>query len=272
MHRLFSALIGFVLSGGAACQDAAAETPVDLELVLSVDVSMSVDPSEQRLQRDGYIAAFRDGAVIEAIQGGLLGRIAVTYVEWAGMGTQQVLVPWTLIDSPASARAFADRLASAPLDRRRRTSISEALLYSLGLFDDNGFEGTQRKIDVSGDGPNNAGGPVELARDFVVERGVTINGLTIMLQPDQPAGFFDIRNLDIYFEDCVIGGIGAFNLVVRHEQEFAAAIRAKLLLEIAGIPSPLHPTRMYPARFDPTRQRMDCLIGEKLWERFMEYN
>lgn len=247
----------------------AQDLPVDLELVLAVDISRSMRLEEQRLQRDGYVAAFRDPALAEAVAGGLFGRIAVTYVEWAGVRWQNPGVAWTLIDGPEAAAAFAEAIAALPLESRSRTSISGAILAGLGLFEDNGFEGTQRKIDISGDGPNNQGMSAPAARDQAVAAGITINGLSIMLDPDRPDLTFGIRELDIYYEDCVIGGPGAFNLVIAAREDFARAIRAKLLLEIAGIPPepPLEPTfgRVIPAQVQPPR--VDCLIGERLWEQ-----
>jgi hypothetical protein len=247
------------------------DLPVDLELVLAVDVSRSMRTEEQVLQRDGYVAAFRDPALSEAIAGGLFGRIAVTYIEWAGAGWQQPIVPWTLIDGPEAANRFADGIAASPMGRYSRTSISGAILAGLAAFEDNGFEGTQRKIDISGDGPNNMGMSAPAARNRAVEAGVTVNGLSIMIDRDTADLMFSIRELDIYYEDCVIGGPGAFNLAVQEPEDFARAIRAKLLLEIAGVPPepPLvpAPARVIEAQGRPPR--IDCLIGERLWRQGM---
>lgn len=255
--------LGFAVASAAA-EDAA----VDLELVLAVDVSMSMDYEEQALQREGYVAAFLHPDVVQAIESGLLGRIAVTYVEWAGEGLQRIVVPWMRVDGAGTARAFAQRMADAPLSRLRRTSISGALLFAGGLFAANGFEGIRRVVDISGDGPNNAGIPSPAARDVLIGDGVVINGLPIMLKLDQPGGFFSIKELDLYYEDCVIGGPGAFFLTVTDMSEFAVAIRRKMILEIAGR-SPPSP-RLVPVQYVPHRPRIDCLIGEKMWQQWFQ--
>lgn len=204
-------------------------THVDVELVLAVDVSNSMDSDERILQRRGYEAAFRHPDVLNTIKSGLLGKIAVTYVEWADRGRQNVTVPWMVIDSFESAHAFADKLAEARLLRMRRTAIDDALLFSASLFEDNNFSGMRRVIDISGDGPSNEGGDVSFARDEVLKRGIVINGLPILLKQ----GVWE-EKLDIYYEDCVIGGPGSFIVTVRKQNEFVQAIRRKILLEIAS--------------------------------------
>jgi hypothetical protein len=239
------------------------QTDVDLELVLAVDVSLSMDLEEQRLQRDGYVAAFRDPEVHKAITSGSRGRIAVIYMEWAGAPTQQVVVPWTVIDGPAAARAFADRLEAVPISRARMTSISAALQYSARLFETSGARGVRRVIDVSGDGPNNAGMPVVPVRDDVTAKGIVINGLPIILK--LAAGFFDLPDLDQYYVDCVIGGAGSFMIPIKQRSEFQTATRRKLLLEISGLEPPPQLIRVQaPA------EKSDCLIGEKQWQRYMD--
>lgn len=207
--------------------------PVDLELVLAVDVSGSVDEAEALLQRQGYVEAIADPAVVGAITSGMLGRIAVTYVEWAGDGWQEFLLPWTLIDSARSAETFAATLAEAPITAGPWTSISDAIRATLPLFEENNFEGTRRIIDISGDGPNNSGGLVEPERDLAVAQRVTINGLPII---NDRFNFFrpPMPNLDLYYRNCVIGGPGAFLIVAHGFKSFAQAIRRKLILEIAG--------------------------------------
>ena len=240
----------------------AADTQVDLELVLAVDVSRSMDMDEQNLQRDGYVAAFRHKEVIDAIASGPNGRVAVSYVEWAGPSFQRTLVPWTVIDGEASAQAFADRLAKAPISREHGTSISHSLIYVGPSFEGNGFAGDRRVIDVSGDGPNNMGVPVTIARDPLVQAGITINGLPIMIK--RAGGFASIENLDIYYEDCVIGGTGAFLVPVTDIHKLASAIRRKLVLEIAARPGAF--VRASQVKPEP---RVDCMIGEKLREQWM---
>ena len=212
----------------------AADLPVDLELVLAVDISGSVDPAEARLQREGYIAALRHPRVIDAIRDGAFGRIALTYIEWAGDNTQRTLLDWTLIEDATSAFAFADALAETPLASARWTSLSAAIDYAAPRFDGNGFQGVRRVIDISGDGYNNRGRSVEAARDAAVAAGITINGLPIVNDRPNPWGGLPPKDLDRYFEDRVIGGPGAFIVVARDYTAFASAILSKLLLEIAG--------------------------------------
>lgn len=234
-------LVRFVRAAGAAalvwaglCLPASAGTDqeVDVELVLAVDISQSMDEEEQDVQRRGYVSAVVSEEVGQAIREGLVGRIAVTYVEWGGTEDQQVVVPWQLIDGPASARTFAEGIRTAPLRTVQRTSISSALAFSAGLFDGNGFAGQRRVIDISGDGPNNQGAHVRTARDLTIARGITINGLPLMLKG--PNDWYAVPDLDVYYQDCVIGGPGAFLVPVRSLDGFAAAIRQKLVLEIAG--------------------------------------
>jgi Protein of unknown function (DUF1194) len=248
--------------GGAAAAD---ETVVDLKLVLAVDVSRSMDASEQELQKQGYIDALQHADVIEAIREGFLGRIAVTYVEWAGPGSQQVIAPWTLIDGAATAKAFTDTIAAHALSYRHGTSISGGLIFAAALFDDSGFRSERQVIDVSGDGPNNMGEPVLQARQAVLDRGMTINGLPIMIHSDTFDGY-SIPNLDDYYKDCVIGGPGAFVMTVESIERIAEAIRRKLVLEISTAAP-----KVVPAAFaEPAEGHMDCMIGEKLRMRWQD--
>jgi hypothetical protein len=252
-----------LLAAVLACPSFAhAETEVDLELVLAVDVSRSMDFDELRLQRDGYIAAFRHPDVLQAIRSGPLGRIALTYVEWAGPDSQSAVIPWTLIDNDAAARAFADRLSSAPVSRYTGTSISGGLLFAAARFAEKGFAGVRKVIDVSGDGPNNRGLPVHPISTGIARSGITINGLPLVAKV--PAAPYSIANLDIYYEDCVIGGPGAFLIAVRDMSQLAVAIRRKLMLEIAGwLPQPVQAS-------GADGQRIDCMIGERLMDRWFD--
>ncbi len=239
-------------SGGAV--------PVDVEVVLAVDVSYSMDPEEQQLQREGYIAAITSREFMQAIKAGAHGKIALIYFEWAGSHHQQIIVPWRLIDGPESVDSFSADIGRARYTRQSRTSISSALLFGAPLFDGSGFRGIRRVIDVSGDGVNNNGPLVTVARDEVVGKGITINGLPIILKRPN-ASTMDIDQLDIYFEDCVIGGPGAFVIPIRERNQFRDAIRTKLLLEIAG--------RTPEARVIPAQARaprVSCTIGERLWQ------
>ena len=225
----------------------AVETNVDVELVIAVDISYSMDPDEQVLQREGYITGLTSREFLDALHQGMHGKIAATYFEWAGASDQRIVVPWRLIDGPASARAFADEIARAPYRRAYRTSISGALRFAQPLFDGSGFRGLRRVIDVSGDGANNQGLPVTLVRDEALERGITVNGLPILLKRPSPATM-DIDNLDVYYEDCVIGGPGSFMIAIHEREQFKDATRNKLVQEIAAVPKP----RVVPAQ---ARQR-----------------
>lgn len=211
---------------------------VDLELVLAADISDSMDRDEQVLQRAGYAAAFRDLQIIEAIRRGAHGRIAVTFIEWADLARPRVVVPWQVVDGPASAEAFAEKLENSRIGRMGRTSISGALSFAAHLIEFNRINGVRRVIDVSGDGPNNQGGSVEAARDSVVAQGIVINGLPIQIKMNNPRdpfdGAFDKSQLHIYFEDCVIGGPGSFMVPIKDRSELVDGIRHKLYLEIAG--------------------------------------
>jgi Protein of unknown function (DUF1194). len=226
---LLLTMVGLTMAGGAR-----AETPVDLELVLAIDVSGSVDPEEAQLQRSGYVAALTNPKVKAAIHGGPLGRIAVTYVEWAGDSFQRIVVPWTPLSDPASVDAFASSVAESPIASAQWTSISGAIDFSTRLFDDNGYEGVRRVIDVSGDGINNRGRPVEWARDQAVAAGITINGLPILNDRPNPWGGAAPVDLDRYYRDHVIGGPGAFLVPALNFESFADAILSKLLLEVSG--------------------------------------
>lgn len=256
---------GVVAAAWLGHAPALAQTPVDLELVLAVDVSLSMDLDEQRLQRDGYVAAFRDPEVQKAITSGPHGRIAVTYMEWAGPPSQQVVIPWTTVDGAEAANALADRLELTPISRARMTSISAALQFSGRLFATSGAKGIRRVIDVSGDGPNNAGDPVVPVRDRLVADGIVINGLPVMLK--LAAGFFDLAELDLYYADCVIGGTGAFMIPIKQPSEFRTATRRKLLLEIVGYEPA---ARLVRVQARAPEQQSDCLVGEQQWRRYMD--
>jgi Protein of unknown function (DUF1194) len=236
-----------------------AAIPVDVELVLAVDVSYSMDPEEQALQREGYITGITSRDFMQALRSGQHGKVAVTYFEWAGPYDQKIVVPWRLIDGPEAADAFANEIARAPYRRASRTSISGALNFAKPLFDGSGYRGSRRVIDVSGDGANNSGPFVTIVRDDVLAAGITINGLPIMLK--RPNAFtMDIDNLDIYYEDCVIGGPGAFVIPIREREQFKEATRTKLVLEIAG---PVPQRGLVPVQ--ARAPRISCTIGEQMW-------
>jgi hypothetical protein len=234
---------------------------VDVELVLAVDISYSMDPEEQALQREGYREAITSSEFMRALREGINGRIAVTYFEWAGNFDRRIVVPWRLIDGPESADAVAAEIGRSTFRRASRTSISGALEFAQPLFDNSGYRGIRRVVDVSGDGVNNQGTLVTEARDKVLAAGITINGLPIMLKRPNWSTM-DIDDLDVYYEDCVIGGAGAFVVPVRERDKFKEAIRRKLVMEIAGLtPTP----KVVPAQV--TKPRADCTIGEKIWRQ-----
>jgi hypothetical protein len=234
--------------------------PVDVELVLAVDVSYSMDPDEQALQREGYITGITSREFMQALRNGANGKIAVTYFEWAGAFDQKIVVPWRLIEGPESADAFVNEVARAPYRRASRTSISGALNFAVPLFEGSGYRGLRRVIDVSGDGANNAGPPVTIARDDALSTGLSINGLPIMLK--RPNAFtMDIDNLDVYYEDCVIGGPGAFVIPIREREQFKEATRTKLILEMADSLT-THPRVL---RAQARKPRISCSIGEQMW-------
>jgi hypothetical protein len=256
--------VGMYCRGGRAAPFRLADTrpnavAVDVELVLAVDVSYSMDPDEQALQREGYVTGITSREFLQALQQGMNGKVALTYVEWAGPTDQRILVPWRLIDGPQTAAAVAKEISSAPYRRAARTSISGALSFAKPLFDSSGYRGIRRVIDVSGDGTNNSGERIVPVRDEVLEAGITINGLPIMLKRPTP-GSIDIDNLDVYYEDCVTGGPASFVIPIRERDQFKGATRTKLVLEIAGrTPA----ARVIPAA--ASAPRISCTIGERMW-------
>lgn len=234
---------------------------VDVELILAVDVSYSMDPDEQALQREGYVTALTSPEFLSGLKTGIHGRIVLTYFEWANANDQRILLPWRLIDGPAAAQAVADEIARAAYRRAYRTSIAGALLFGSRLFESSGHRGIRRVIDVSGDGTNNEGPLIVPTREAVVANGITVNGLPIMLKKPQP-GSIDIEDLDIYYEDCVIGGPGAFVVPIKEREKFKDAVRTKLVLEIAG--------RTPAVRIVPVAAqapRISCTIGERMWQQ-----
>lgn len=264
MGHVILIVVVTMVTGIFGCLDRAlAQQELDLELVLAVDVSLSMDEREQFLQRIGYAEAFRDPLVLKAIQSGGYGRIAVAYMEWAGTGSQTIIADWSIIHDAQSANIFAEILEAAPLTRRRRTSISNGLSAAAAMFDANDYQGLRRVIDISGDGPNNQGVAVNDVRDQLVEQGITINGLPLLLGRGG-SGFFDIEDLDRYYADCVIGGFGAFVLPVHDIAKFGEAVRQKLVLEIAGFAPIVHRAQVSRPLPVPT----DCLIGEKMWHEW----
>ena len=230
---VFTVIFMILLDSGFAWP---APVSVDLELVLAVDVSGSVDKEEGKLQRMGYVNAFRSSSVLRAIQSGRHKSIAVTYMEWAGFDFQRIVVEWKQIRDKASAEEFASRLSREPIGVGPYTSISGAIDFALPLFENNGFTSARRTVDISGDGPNNSGDYVTNARDKAIRAGVTINGLPIVNNRPSPWGRMPMPNLDLYYRKCVIGGRRSFLVVANDFKSFGRAIRRKLILEIVGLP------------------------------------
>ncbi|WP_439509164.1 DUF1194 domain-containing protein [Yoonia sp.] len=243
---------------------AAQEIEVDLELVLLVDVSRSMTPGELEIQRRGYAEALRSDAVFAALQSGLLQTVAVTYVEWAG--TQEVVIDWRVLQTRADLDAFAEILTSRFEPSLRRTSISEALIFGSRLIETNIYKGLRRVIDISGDGPNNQGRTVTVARDAVLAKGITINGLPLLTREGIDSSWH-LENLDIYYQSCVIGGPGAFVIPVFDWDDFAEAVQRKLVLEMVSRPDPEQVILAQSVPLDPT----DCRIGEKIWQDRRRY-
>jgi hypothetical protein len=260
---LHAATLAVSLSGAAPslalAQTAPAGPEVDVALVLAVDISFSMDLEELALQRDGYVQAMRSPEVKQAISKGAVGRIAVTFVEWAGLQAQFVVIPWMVIDSAEAAEAFAEKLAEAPTRRGRRTSVSGAIDLGVKMLAESGVMPLKKVIDISGDGPNNEGRPVTEARAEALAKGITINGLPVMLKPP---GYFDIGDLDVYYEDCVIGGPGSFVIPIKEKPQFRDAVRTKLVLEIASL-TPGPPALVQRAQ--TKSPRVSCTIGERQW-------
>src|SRR6202048_3727311 len=233
---------------------------VDVELVIAVDVSYAMDMDELAVQREGYAQAIISKDFLQALKMGPNSKVAVTYFEWSASSDQKIIIPWRVIDGPETADAVAAEIMKTPVRRGSRTSISGAISFAMPLFDENPYRGLRRVIDISGDGPNNNGAPVTGARDAAVEKGIVINRLPLMVK-EPSYSTMDIDDLDLYYEDCVIGGPGSFVVSIKDREKFKEAIRAKLLHEVAG--------RRPERRVVPAAEkepRVACLIGEKIWQ------
>ncbi len=255
-----------LLTVGGPREAAAQDDAVDIELILAVDVSLSMSPRELGIQREGYVAALTHEAVINAIREGIHGRIAIAYFEWAGDTTHYLVVPWTIIAGREDAERVASMLTDAPPASARRTSISGAMLYAADLFAESPYRGLKRVIDISGDGPNNQGPFVDATRDRIVAQGISINGLPLMTDGGLTSAF-DITDLDRYYADCVIGGPGAFVVPVNDWSQFPEAVRRKLVLELVGTPGgdPAAGER-FPLVKAAVSGSYDCQVGEKRWQ------
>lgn len=256
-HRYFVGLtlLCLFVSSPSRTQEPSANDAVDLLLVLAVDVSDSINEKEAWLQRYGYADALDDPLILNAIKGGRRGQIAVTYLEWAGPREQHQVIGWTLIDSAESAQAAGNALRTAPVSGGYWTSISGALDHAVKLVATAPFTASRRVIDLSSDGRNNAGAPLAGARKRALNTGVTINGLPVMIMR-RNFSFPPIPNLDLYFTDCVIGGPGAFSIVVENYKDLALSVRRKLVREIAGTAPPER--RAMAASGKPAMPKYDC--------------
>lgn len=257
MLSTLAVLLG--LSGLQGAPVAVRGNEVDVELVIAVDTSRSMDYEEVRIQREGYVAALQHPEFINAVKMGLIGKIAITYYEWAGEVDPSSVLDWQLIETSADAKDFAAKLAARPIATQRRTSISAAILYGASTISANRFEGLRKVIDVSGDGPNNMGSPVEDARNKAISEGIIINGLALVLRPSGTT-----TGLDKYYKDCVIGGPGSFVLPVQKIEDFEVAVRRKLIMEVSGLePSP----EVQKIAAEP---KSDCFVGENQWREFFD--
>jgi hypothetical protein len=233
---------------------------VDVELILAVDVSYSMDMDELAVQREGYAQAIASKEFLQALRTLPNGKIAITYFEWAASNDQKIIIPWRVIDGPETADAVADDILKTPIRRASRTSISGAIYFAMPLFDESPYKGLRKVIDISGDGPNNNGAPVTPARDEALSKGIVINGLPIMVK-EPSYSTMDIDNLDFYYEDCVIGGPGSFVVAIKDREKFKEAIHTKLIQEVASRMPPHNVVRV--AEKEP---RVSCMIGEKIWQ------
>jgi uncharacterized protein DUF1194 len=260
MPGVRTALLAVLPLLGLAGPEAVGAQPVevDAEIVLAVDTSGSVDTEERRIQRQGYAEALRHAELMRAVTAGFHGQVAFSYFEWAGHIREATVIPWHVVDGPEAAAVLAGKIESLTEPATRGTSLSRALDFAIGLIEGSGFDASKRVIDISGDGPNNTGPPVVPQRDRAVAAGITVNGLPVLVRPSR--GF---SQLDRYFEDCVIGGEGAFVLAVRTDEELGLAIRRKMVMEISG-PGPER------LRLATDHEPMDCMIGERQRPGFIE--
>ncbi len=237
-RALFGALIAVTPWANAPASPA---ERVDLQIVFAADVSISVDNDEFRLQRDGYVDAITDPHVVEIMRSGPFRSIAVSFIEWSGASEQRLVADWTVIRDAETAEAFANILRAAPRSFIGSTAIGNAIDYAMRRFVESGIDSDRRIIDISGDGDNNNGRPVEYARDDAVAAGVTINALAIINRNPKPGFLAHIHppgGLGEYYRTRVIGGPQSFVLVVEDYSTFAEAITNKLMREIAAAEGP----------------------------------
>lgn len=251
--------LGAIAALAFAPQAWAEQTRVDAAIVLAVDVSGSMDVEELAVQRVGYVEALRHPDLMRIVENGRHKRIAISLFEWAGDVREDSRVSWRVIASSADIEEFARAVENAPIETSFGTSISRAIHHAMDMIETADFAADAWLIDVSGDGPNNIGPPVTEARDRALARGVTINGLPIMIRPSRGA-----TDLNAYYEDCVIGGLGAFVLPAASREEIAPAIRRKLFRELIGAISPAEAPAMERLWRASVAAPSDCMVGERL--------
>lgn len=225
MNTVLSVFITLALTLGLLASTSRAQKAhdVDLALVLAVDCSFSVDRGEFNQQMQGLARALASPEVIEAIEQGALGRIAIMVVEWSGAKDQKIVVPWTLINNAVSARRVASAISTAPRATTGVTSISAAIDFSIHQLRQSPYNANRQVIDISADGINNSGDLTMFSRDRAINAGITINALTIRT---------DVSILDAYFKSSVTGGPGNFVMVAKDYKAYGTAIKRKLLREI----------------------------------------
>jgi uncharacterized protein YbaA (DUF1428 family) len=229
--RFIAQIICLALATPATCMQVAAQERTDVELVFLADASNSIDNAEILFQRQGYADAITDPQILSVIRSGAYGKIALTYVEWGSTESQEVVVPWTVIDDKASAEAFAKRLMAEPRRAFGRNAIGNAIAFAQALIETNEVEGFRKVIDLSADSANNWGGiPIQIARQNAIDAGIVINGLAVLCRAcsGRPVSY----DLERAFAETIIGGPGSFVITADGRDQFAAAVRRKLILEL----------------------------------------
>lgn len=237
---------------------------VDVELVIAVDISYSMEPEDLAAQREGFAKAIVSQEFLQALRTGPMGKIALTYFEWSSTNDQKIVVPWRQIDGAEAAEAVATEIMKVPIRRGSRTSISSAIKFAMPLFEQNPYRGSRRIIDFSGDGPNTTGDPVATVRDTALQQGIVIASLPVMADTTSadPKDFQHIEHIDWYYEDCVISGPGSFVMPITDRKNFETAIRTTLALEVAG-----RTPKGSTAPSVDKEPRVSCMIGERLWRQ-----
>jgi len=239
--RIVRYLLALVALVATQIPYARAAEEVDLLLALAMDVSRSMEQPKFLLQREGYAAAITNPQVLEAIKSGAHQKIAICFIDWSGAGEQKLVIDWSIIDGADSARHFGDLIYEAPRSFNDRTSIGGGITFSAAQIERAPFEAERHTIDVSGDGTNNAGRDVQLARDQAVAKGIVVNGIAILTELQYsriPEHTNPPGGLEKYYRDNVIGGPGSFVMVAEDFSTFGRSMVKKLIAEIAARPAP----------------------------------